>query len=538
MLLMRWMRKRENGHEGLAWNMVARMAFMDGLKQSGAWMGEFWNSGLDQKHAGRSWSVLIPVALFSAGFLILGGCAGGPKAVRSQMHEDGPSQWVAVTGGVEKNADSAVSGFAADGWLDAFADVELDRWVRRALDNSPDVRLARSRVEASMELARMEAAGLYPTLSAYGSGERRFSGPGMSGESYGESSVYGWGLQTSWELDVWGRVRDSAGGAREASEAAAYDLAGVRLSMAGMVARSWYGLLAARDQRDLARDTLSSYEASTELVRHRYESGVAGVSALDLRLARATTEGARAVIADREAEFSRSVKAFQVLVGDYPDGRLDRFGDWPDPGTLPLCGQPSSLLQRRPDLLAAERRLLAAEAQAGAARKARMPKVVFQAEGGVVADDTADLGDTDFRQWNAGVRVNQSLWSGGRMAAESGYADRLLEQASIEYGQVVNQAFFEVEQGLVADRLLADKADAVAASVEHAVAAEELAWEQYGSGLVDIITALEAHRRALSAREGMIEVRKERMISRINLLLALGGSLFRENSISSGGDDR
>ena len=124
------------------------------------------------------------------------------------------------------------------------------------------------------------------------------------------------------------------------------------------------------------------------------------------------------------------------------------------------------------------------------------------------------------------------------MAAESGYADRLLEQASIEYGQVVNQAFFEVEQGLVADRLLADKADAVAASVEHAVAAEQLAWEQYGSGLVDIITALEAHRRALSAREGMIEVRKERMISRINLLLALGGSLFRENSISSGGDDR
>ncbi|HOO93725.1 MAG TPA: TolC family protein, partial [Opitutales bacterium] len=180
----------------------------------------------------------------------------------------------------------------------------------------------------------------------------------------------------------------------------------------------------------------------------------------------------------------------------------------------------------------------AAEAQAGAARKARMPKVVFQAEGGVVADDTADLGDTDFRQWNAGVRVNQSLWSGGRMAAESGYADRLLEQASIEYGQVVNQAFFEVEQGLVADRLLADKADAVAASVEHAVAAEQLAWEQYGSGLVDIITALEAHRRALSAREGMIEVRKERMISRINLLLALGGSLFRENSESSGGDDR
>ena len=88
-------------------------------------MGEFWNSGLDQKHAGRSWSVLIPVALFSAGFLILGGCAGGPNAVRSQMHEDGPSQWVAVTGGVEKNADSAVSGFAADGWLEDVADREL-----------------------------------------------------------------------------------------------------------------------------------------------------------------------------------------------------------------------------------------------------------------------------------------------------------------------------------------------------------------------------------------------------------------------------
>ncbi len=510
------------------------MAFMDGLKQSVAWMGGFRNSGLDQKHAGRSWSVLVPVALFSTGFLILGGCAGGPKAVRPEVSFGEPTRWAAEATGGESGGAQDADGIPGDGWLEDVADRELATWVRRALDNSPDVRLARSRVESSRQLARMEASGLYPLLSAYASGERRFSGPGLSNGTSAERDGYAWGIQTSWEADVWGRIRDIAGRAVQEREASTYDFKGVRLSMAGMVAKAWYSVMAARDQRDLAMETLQSYEASTELVRNRYESGVAEVSALDLRLARATTESARAALADRESELSREVKALQVLVGDYPDGRIEPVGAWPDPGARPLCGQPSGLLKRRPDVLAADRRLAAAEARTGAARKARMPGVVFQAEGGVTAEDTEDLGDMDLRQWSAGVQLNQPIWSGGRITAESGYADSLLEQARIDYVKVVNQAFFEVEQGLVADRLLQDKFEAVEASVEHAVAAEKLAWEQYGSGLVDIITALESHRRALNARQGMIEVRKERMISRINLVLALGGSLFREVDQESG----
>ena len=106
-----------------------------------------------------------------------------------------------------------------------------------------------------------------------------------------------------------GRIRDIAGRAVQEREASTYDFKGVRLSMAGMVAKAWYSVMAARDQRDLAMETLQSYEASTELVRNRYESGVAEVSALDLRLARATTESARAALADRESELSREVKA-------------------------------------------------------------------------------------------------------------------------------------------------------------------------------------------------------------------------------------
>lgn len=469
-----------------------------------------------------------------ASLLFNAGCAGGPKAVRPEVLFGEPTRWAAEATGGESGGAQEADGISADGWLEDVADRELATWVRRALDNSPDVRLARSRVESSRQLARMEASGLYPLLSAYASGERRFSGPGLSNGTSAERDGYAWGIQTSWEADVWGRIRDIAGRAVQEREASTYDFKGVRLSMAGMVAKAWYSVMAARDQRDLAMETLQSYEASTELVRNRYESGVAEVSALDLRLARATTESARAALADRESELSREVKALQVLVGDYPDGRIEPVGAWPDPGARPLCGQPSGLLKRRPDVLAADRRLAAAEARTGAARKARMPGVVFQAEGGVTAEDTEDLGDMDLRQWSAGVQLNQPIWSGGRITAESGYADSLLELARIDYVKVVNQAFFEVEQGLVADRLLQDKFEAVEASVEHAVAAEQLAWEQYGSGLVDIITALESHRRALNARQGMIEVRKERMISRINLVLALGGSLFREVDQESG----
>ena len=268
-------------------------------------------------------------------------------------------------------------------------------------------------------------------------------------------------------------------------------------------------------------DTYESYRSTADLILSRYESGID--SALDYRLALANAESAKGSVARSEELYKRYQRSLQLLLGRYPDGEIRSLNQFPEILARVPAGLPSELLERRPDLLAAERRLLAAEANVKAAKKEHLPSITLTGATGTQTSEFKNLMDGNFDYWNLAAGLNQPLFTGGRIDAGREIAIQVYRQASISYQQTALQAFMEVEQALDAEAYLVRYLEASKESALQSSSAESLAWDQYTSGLINIVTVLEAQRRSLIAKQSAIEAEKARLKNRVQLHLALGG---------------
>ena len=422
-------------------------------------------------------------------------------------------------------------------WWKGFGSARLDTLVADALANNLNLQAAASRLQAAGAQAKAAGAPLAPQIGAGFSASRRkqnFTGlpiPGVGGVTASTANSFGVSANLSWEIDLWGRLRAGQAAALADLQAAQADLTGARLSLAAQTTRAWFAAVEAQGQLQLARATVDNYRTSLEQVRARYERGL--TPSLDLRLTRANQATAQALFQQRQQQRDSALRQIELLLGRYPGAALAVDGHLPSvPGDIP-GGLPADLISRRPDLVAAERRLAASYARIAQARKALYPQISLTASGGTSSPELGNLLNGDFGVWSLVGNIVQPLFQGGRLRANVDLAKSQSQQTLALYAQSVLAACAEVESALAAEHFLARRQAALETAAEQALAARRLAEERYASGLANLITMLDAQRGAYQAESQRLTVRRLRLDARIGLHLALGGGFPGREAILS-----
>lgn len=436
-----------------------------------------------------------------------------------------PAQWplppttAVVTTGAEPVAGTASQPQAvADmGWRDFFTDPKLETLIEQALVNNRDLRIAMLNVERARAEYRIQRADRVPSIDATGAMVRGNS-TGSTTETYSASIGV-----TQYELDLFGRVRNLNDAALQRYFAQDEARRSAQLSLIAEVANVYLTLAADREQLRLARATLETRERSYEITQKRHELGA--ISGLDLSQARTLVEGARAEAARYAGQVALDENALTLLVGATvaPELLPDSFSD-PVSGLAALpAGLPSEVLLRRPDVLAAEHELRAANANIGAARAAFFPSITLTGAVGYASDDLSNLFDGGTSIWSFVPQVRVPIFEGGRLRAnlEATQADR--DIALARYEQSIQQGFREVADALALTSTLNDQRVALQALVDAARRSEELAQARYAAGRDSYLVRLESQRTLYLAEQALIATRLAEQSNRVTLYKVLGG---------------
>jgi NodT family efflux transporter outer membrane factor (OMF) lipoprotein len=463
--------------------------------------------------------------LVAAAALMLHACGGAPPGREiPDLDIDTPGAWTAAGSDTMAEGPSSPPTLA---WWTAFSDPGLEAVVARALERNHDLAAASARLEEAAALARVAGADLYPQVQAALNASRSkqnfvgFPIPGGGDVLTSYSTSYTADLRVSWELDLWGRVRNARSAAGAEAQAAAADWYGARLSLAARAAGAWFALTEARSQVALAERTVSAYEETERQVEDRFRRGVR--TSLVLRRARSSRAGAEAQLRARLQALDAAARGLEILLGDYPAGRAAGADSLPAlPGPVP-ANLPAELVARRPDLVAAERRLAASGARAASAKAALYPRISLTASGGTSSNELKDLLDEDFSVWSLLGNLTAPLFQGGRLRGNLDAARAREDQTLHAFASAALGAYAEVEQALAAETLLRERLVHQTEAAHQAVAARDVAAEQYRSGLIDFIDVLDAQRSALAAESQLLAVKRALLDNRIGLHLALGG---------------
>lgn len=337
------------------------------------------------------------------------------------------------------------------------------------------------------------------------------------------SDRFGVDASVSWELDIWGRVRAQARAGKADALAAGETYRALRLSIAARITQAWFTAVAARQQEALALETLNSFEANLTTVDERFRRGLS--PALDLRLTRANVANARSTYNLQKRLADGSVRQLEVLLGRYPSGTLVTTGSLPELNGPVPAGAPSDLLERRPDILAAQEGLVAAGYRVQESKKSLLPAISLTARYGRASGELEDILKDSFDVWSLLGNLTAPVFQGGRLRANVKRSEARLAEAVVSYQAVVLGAFREVESALVDETLLSEQLEAVKMAAEESIGAQELAEERYERGLVDIITVLESQRRAFNSRSNLLNIQNQLLQNRVSLYLSLGGNL-------------
>lgn len=405
-------------------------------------------------------------------------------------------------------------GTVADHWLVSFQEPALDALVAEALAYNADLKVAAARVEQAAGYVKVASAGLLPSVGLAGL---------TGGKSGGGGGLEGVFLNASLELDVWGRVRYGSSAADAQLAAAEADLAYARQSLAAMVAKSWFLAVEAGLQRRIVSDTLASSQTLLRMAGERQRIG--NGTALAVAQARAANGSYEDMLAQIEMSREQALRALELLVGRYPSSEIavaDRLA--PMPGPLPV-GLPSELLERRPDMVAAERRVAAAFNRVGEAKAARLPRISLTAGGSNVSSELLVIKNVGNPVWSVGANLLAPIYQGGALQAQVEIRNAEQSQAVAEYARAGQKAFSEVENALGAESRLREREAILAQVIRDNQDALQLTKVQYRIGAVDLRTVEQSQMALYSAQATQLRVRTEQLAQRANLYLALGGGV-------------
>ena len=454
--------------------------------------------------------------------LFITGCTVGPDYKRPEA--DIPMQFKEMQGWRSATPSDALP---RGDWWAAFADAELDALMKRVDVSNFNIRAAEARVRQARALADSARAGYFPTIGA-GASATRSKSPSLPNAPSTTSAVstYGASVNASWELDLWGKVRRAAEAGDASWQASAADLETARLSARAALAQSYFTLRITDAFRQILQDTVAAYERSLEMTRNRYNAGV--VARVDVVQAEVQWKSAQSQLIDLGVDRAQLEHAIALLVGEAPANfSLERKPLELAMPEVPLA-LPSDLLERRPDIAAAERSVAAANARIGVAKAAYFPTLTLSGAGGYRAADLGDLFLAPSRFWSLGAALAQPLFDGGARGAASDQAVAAYDEEVALYRQSVLTGFQEVEDNLAALRILGEEARVQDEVVQGARTNVELTMNQYRAGVVSYLNVILAQATLLSNERTAATVLGRRLTASVNLVKAAGGGWSAE----------
>ena len=423
-------------------------------------------------------------------------------------------------------------------WWTVFNDTNLNALESQAAQASQQLKAAVARVEQSRATARVARADLLPTLDADPSFLRQRYSPNAV-PSFGNitANTFGAPLDLSYEIDLWGRVRRGFESARDDAQASLANYYNVLLTLQADVAQNYFALRSLDAEIATVAGTVDLRNEQVKLVRSRYEGGVGSELDVDRALTElASTEAEAAALAHQRDELENAIA---ILVGENPATfklaalpEADKIWN-PQPPLIP-AGLPADLLERRPDIAAAERQLASANAKIGVAKGAFFPSVSLTASGGYLSGDVETLFNWGSHTWSIGPSVSLPIFAGGRNRANLQRARGQFDENVALYRQQVLVAFGDVENSLSGIRHLEVQAEAQARAVTSARRAADLATDRYRSGIVAYIEVVDASRDALAAERANAQLAGQRLITTVQLIKALGGGWDERELVVSG----
>jgi multidrug efflux system outer membrane protein len=411
-------------------------------------------------------------------------------------------------------AGGAGAGTVADNWLATFRDDALNAAVAETMASNPDLRVAASRVEQARLHARLAGAKLYPSAEVLGR-----AGGKMSGDN---SGLQGAILPVTWELDLWGRVRYERRAAAADAASARADFEYARQSMAALVAKSWFLATEAGLQAQLARANIRDQDELVRLAEARSRIGVGNEE--DVYVARASAGTSRDTLRQVELAREQAVRALELLMGRYPAAAVAVTATLPgQPDAIP-AGLPSELLERRPDVIAAERRVAAAFNRVGAAKAARLPAIALTTSVSSISSSLFELKERDNPVWSAGANLLMPLFQGGALRTQVQIRTAEQQQAVAAYAEAGLRAFGDVEGALAAETAAREREKILVQTLADSRRAFEIVRTQFKVGSTDLRSVTQRQLALNATESALLRVQAEQRVQRINLHLALGGS--------------
>ena len=458
--------------------------------------------------------------------LCIAGCSLAPSYKRPPSTAPIPASFKEAPGWRAAAPSDAV---ARGAWWTMFNDPVLDDLERRVLVSNQNLAAAKATYDQARAVVREQRAALLPTIDLSASGTRAGSfgggmptvGSGSGAVSSGGSRRYAVSIGASWEPDVWGRIGNAVSQAKAQAEASRADLATATLAAQGELALNYIQLRGIEAQKAILGDTIIAYDRALTITGNRYKSGV--VARSDVLQAETALRNARASAADLDRQRAVFEHAIAVLAGENPSAFSVPAAQWnravPDvPAVLP-----SALLERRPDIASAERQVAAANAAIGIERAAFFPALGLTDSTGFNSRSIGALFDAASSVWSLGLTGALTLLDFGARSARVDQARAAYQQTVANYRQTVLTAFQDVEDQLAATRVLATVSTERVGAAAAANQAEQIARNQYLSGIIGFSDVIVAQTTALSARQAEVQAIVDRQTTAVSLIQAIGG---------------
>jgi NodT family efflux transporter outer membrane factor (OMF) lipoprotein len=404
-----------------------------------------------------------------------------------------------------------------DNWLASFGDAQLEQLVAEAIAKNPDLRAAGARVEQAAGYLEQARAALKPAVNILGTGGLNASGGDIS------SALQGLLIGISWEPDLWGRMRYGRNAAEASLASVQADFEFARQSLAASTARSWFTASQTWLQTQIAGEMVRAAEQLVALAETRQRVGVGNEQ--DVVIARASLGTFQDAERQMQLAHNLSLRALELLLARYPSAELQARHDLPPlPGPVP-AGMPLAMLERRPDMVAAERRAAAAFFRVGESKAAMLPKISLNASASVLESDVLQLKD-DYSNpsLGAGARLVAPIYQGGALDAAVEIRTAEQKEAVAQYASMALRAISDVETALATGQNLSDREQVLRRALADNERALALANETYRVGRLDLRSVQQQQLSVYSARVTLLLVQSQQLIQRVNLHLSLGGS--------------
>ncbi|MGL6560312.1 efflux transporter outer membrane subunit [Aeromonas hydrophila] len=443
--------------------------------------------------------------------LLLGGCSMAPDYQRPTLPQG--ATW-------QSNQAGEV---AVSPWRQQFLDPALQQLIATALESNRDLRIAALNVEAYEARYRIQRAAQLPTLAANGSGTRQQGSDDLSGTGQGTiSSQYGANIGiTSYELDLFGRIQSLKDQALENYLAQVETQRSTQIALIASVANAYLTLLADQELLALSEATLATEQESYGLTEHKYRLGAA--SEMELAQGRTALESAKVSLAQYQRQVKQDRNGLALLLGTGVPALMTEPATLAEVQLAAIPVAPSSLLQQRPDILAAEHSLKATNANIGAARAAFFPTISLTATAGTASNQLSGLFDGGTGTWTFMPQINLPIFDGGKRIADLDVAEVSTRQAVASYEKSIQTAFKEVADTLGAQADYQRQLQAQQALVEANQTYFKLAEVRYEKGVDSYLTRLDAQRSLFSAKQGLISTRLAQLSNQVALYKAVGG---------------